>query len=165
MPPTLRRLAAATAVLGALAALGTGTALAKPTMPATNPADYAALAASGQAWEGNVTIPAAKLGDQPYSTTVGNGMPGGVSATITVSRARTTNMTLTQTVTVRPTKVGQVTSTITNAFATLSGGDYGSGVIRSTKLNPTGKSYTVVLWFDEQGANPDLNLKFFLYHS
>ena len=97
------------------------------------------------------------------STTTG--VPGGVSATITVARARTTNMTLTQTVTIRPTKVGKVTSTITNAFATLSGGDYGSGVIRSTRLNPTGKSYAVVLWFDEQGANPDLNLKFFLYHS
>ena len=86
------------------------------------------------------------------------------------SRSTTLNMgmmemTMLQTVTVKPTKVGQVTSTITNAFATLSGGNYGSTVIRSTKLNPTGKSFTTVLWFDEQGANSDLNLKFFLYHS
>lgn len=159
-----RRLVATLAVAAAFAALS-ASAIAAPTMPATNPTDYKGLAATGAAWEGNVTIPAAKLGDAPYTTTVGNGIPGGVSATVTVARARVNNMTMLQTVTVKPTKVGQVTSTITNAFATLSGGNYGSTVIRSTKLNPTGKSFTTVLWFDEQGANSDLNLKFFLYHS
>ena len=51
------------------------------------------------------------------------------------------------------------------AFATLSGGNYGSGVISGTKLATSGKSYTVTMWFDEQGTNPNLNLKFYLYHS
>lgn len=161
---TIRRGAA---VLAATAALGiaTATASAANTMPANNPSDFATLVDSGQAAEFNVQLAGSKLGDQPFQQSVNNGLMGGVGATITVSRARVNNMSMLQTVTIRPTKTGQVTSTITNAFATLSGGNYGSGVIRSTRLNPNGKSYVIQLWFDEQGTQPNLNLKFFLYHS
>jgi len=97
--------------------------------------------------------------------TVTNGLAGGLGATITVKKAVAKGYTTYQTITVTPTTVGQVTSTITNAFATLSGGNYGSGVISGTKLSTNGKSYTITMWFDEQGTNPNLNLKFYLYHS
>jgi hypothetical protein len=90
---------------------------------------------------------------------------GGMGATITVKKAVVKGYVTYQTITVTPTTVGEVTSTITNAFATLSGGNYGSGVISGTKLATSGKSYTVTMWFDEQGTNPNLNLKFYLYHS
>ena len=36
---------------------------------------------------------------------------------------------------------------------------------QTVALPTSGKSYTVKLWFDEQGTNPNLNLKFYLYHS
>jgi hypothetical protein len=38
-------------------------------------------------------------------------------------------------------------------------------VINSTKLATNRTSYTITMWFDEQGTNPNLNLKFYLYHS
>ncbi len=155
------------AVLAATAALGvaTATASAANSMPATNPTDFGALSDAAQASEFNVTLAGSKLGDQPFQQSVNNGLMGGVGATITVSRARVSNMSMLQTITIRPTKTGQVTSTITNAFATLSGGNYGSTVLRSTALRANGKSYVVKLMFDEQGAPANLNLKFFLYHS
>ncbi len=162
----LRRLVVTGAAIASIAAIGVGTAsAASSSMPASNPTDYADLASTASAKVFNVTIKGSKLGDQPFTQTVNNGLMGGMGATITVKRAQVSNMTMVQTVTVTPTTVGQVTSTITNAYATLSGGNYGSGVIRSTALPTSGKSYTVKLWFDEQGTNPNLNLKFYLYHS
>ena len=161
-----RRLVVTGVAIAALAAVGGGSAsAASSTMPASNPSDYAGLNKTATAQVFNVTIKGSKLGDQPFTQTVNNGLMGGMGATISVKRAQVSNMTMVQTITVTPTTVGQVTSTITNAFATLSGGNYGSGVIRSTALPTSGKSYTVKLWFDEQGTNPNLNLKFYLYHS
>ena len=161
-----RRLVVTGVAIASLAAIGVGSAsAASSTMPASNPSDYADLNKTATAQVFNVTIKGSKLGDQPFTQTVNNGLMGGMGATISVKRAQVSNMTMVQTITVTPTTVGQVTSTITNAFATLSGGNYGSGVIRSTALPTSGKSYTVKLWFDEQGTNPNLNLKFYLYHS
>ena len=161
-----RRLVVTGVAIASLAAIGVGSAsAASSTMPASNPSDYAGLNKTATAQVFNVTIKGSKLGDQPFTQTVNNGLMGGMGATISVKRAQVSNMTMVQTITVTPTTVGQVTSTITNAFATLSGGNYGSGVIRSTALPTSGKSYTVKLWFDEQGTNPNLNLKFSLYHS
>ena len=161
-----RRLVVTGVAIASLAAIGVGSAsAASSTMPASNPSDYASLNKTATAQVFNVTIKGSKLGDQPFTQTVNNGLMGGMGATISVKRAQVNNMTMVQTITVTPTTVGQVTSTITNAFATLSGGNYGSGVIRSTALPTSGKSYTVKLWFDEQGTNPNLNLKFYLYHS
>ncbi len=164
--PKLRRLVVTGAAIAALAAVGVGSAsAASSTMPATNPSDYAGLNKTASAQVFTTSIKGSLLGDQPFTKTINNGLMGGMGATITVNRAQVSNMTMTQTVTIKPTTVGQVTSTITNAFATLSGGNYGSGVLRSTALSPNGKTYTVKLWFDEQGTNPNLNLKFYLYHS
>ncbi len=162
-PP--RRLIAVIASVVVLAAIGTATASAAPTMPAANPSDYASLAQGAQAKVFNVTIKGTKFEGNAFTTTVNNGLMGGMGATITVSKATTKGYAVYQTITIRPTKVGQVTSTITNAFATLSGGNYGSGVIRSTSLNQAGSAYIVKMMFDEQGTNPNLNLKFYLYHS
>ncbi len=163
---TPRRLIAAIVSVVALAAIGTATASAAPTMPAANPIDYASLAQGAQAKVFNVTIKGTKLEGNAFTTTVNDGLMGGMGATITVGKAAVKNNlmgVLYQTITIRPTKVGQVTSTITNAFATLSGGDYGSAVIVSTSLNQAGSAYIVKMKFDLQGANPNLNLN--LYHS
>ncbi len=162
---TPRRLIAVIVSVVALAAIGTATASAASTMPAGNPSDYGSLAQSAMAKVFNVTIKGTKFEGDAFTTTVNNGLMGGMGATITVSKATTKNFSMYQTITIRPTKVGQVTSTITNAFATLSGGNYGSGVISSTSLNLAGSAYVVKMMFDEQGANPNLNLKFYLYHS
>ncbi len=120
-------------------------------MPAANPIDYASLAQGAQAKVFNVTIKGTKLEGNAFTTTVNDGLMGGMGATITVGKAAVKNNlmgVLYQTITIRPTKVGQVTSTITNAFATLSGGDYGSAVIVSTSLNQAGSAYIVKMKFD-----------------
>ncbi len=165
---TPKRLVAVIISAVALAAIGTATASAASTMPAGNPSDYASLAQSAQAKVFNVTIKGAKLEGNAFTTTVTDGLMGGMGATITVSKATTTNLmsgAMYQTITIRPTKAMEVGSTITNAFATLSGGNYGSGVIISTSLNSAGSAYVVKMKFDEQATNPNLNLKFYLYHS
>lgn len=162
-----RRLAVALSALAATAVLGAATAGAAvaPTMPAGNPIDYKELNATAMSQVFAYTIDGEDLEGAAMSDTVDNGLMGGMGATITVSKAVAKGYTTYQTVTVRPTKTGQVTSTIANAFATLSGGNFGSGVITSTTLKPNGGAYTVKLRFDEQGENPDLNLRFYLYHS
>ncbi len=131
-------------------------------MPAANPIGYASLMQGGNAKVFNVTINGAKLEGNAFTTTVNNGLMGGMGAAITVSKATTKNTTMYQTITIRPTKTRMVDSTITNAFATLSGGDYGSGVISSTSLNLAGSAYIVKMRFNEQATNPNLNLN--LYH-
>ena len=161
----LRRLVVTGAAIASLAAIGVGSASAASTMPASNPIDYASLNKTATAQVFNVTIKGTDLEGDAMTKDVNNGLMGGMGATVTVKKAVVKGYTTYQTITVTPTKVGQVTSTITNAFATLSGGNYGSGVISSTKLAKNGTSYTVTMWFDEQGANPNLNLKFYLYHS
>ncbi len=162
---TPRRLIAVIVSVVTLAAIGTATASAASTMPAGNPSDYASLAKDATAKVFNVTIKGTKFEGDAFTTTVNNGLMGGMGATITVGKATTKGYTVYQTITIRPTKAMEVGSTITNAFATLSGGNYGSGVIISTSLNPAGSAYIVKMKFDEQGANPNLNLKFYLYHS
>ncbi len=137
-------------------------------MPAANPIDYASLAQGAKAKVCDVTIKGSKLEGKAFTTTVTHSLMNGMGATITVSKATTKNLmlgVLYQTITIRPTKVGEVTSTITNAFATLSGGNYGSAVIVSTSLNQAGSAYIVKMRFDLQGTNPNLNLKFYLYRS
>jgi hypothetical protein len=134
-------------------------------MSAANPSDYAGLNKTATAQVFNVTIKGSQLEGDAMTKTVSNNLMGGMGATITVKKAVVKGYVTYQTITVTPTTVGEVTSTITNAFATLSGGNYGSGVISGTKLATSGKSYTVTMWFDEQGTNPNLNLKFYLYHS
>jgi hypothetical protein len=164
MRSTSRRLGATVVAIGALA-VGATSAFAAGSMPASNPIDYASLNKTATAQVFNVTIKGTDLEGDAMTKDVNNGLMGGMGATVTVKKAVVKGYTTYQTITVTPTKVGQVTSTITNAFATLSGGNYGSGVISSTKLAKNGTSYTVTMWFDEQGANPNLNLKFYLYHS
>lgn len=161
----LRRLAVTGAAITSLAVVGVGSASAAAMMPAGNPIDYAGLNKTATAQVFNVTIKGSQLEGNAMTKTVNNGMMGGMGATVTVKKAVTKGYTTYQTITVTPTKVGQVTSEITNAFATLSGGNYGSGVISSTKLAANGKSFTITMWFDEQGTNPNLNLRFYLYHS
>ena len=161
----LRRLVITGAAIASLAAIGVGSAAAAGSMPASNPSDYADLNKTATAQVFNVTIKGSQLEGNAMTKTVTNGLAGGLGATITVKKAVANGYTMRQTITVTPTTVGQVTSTISNAYATLSGGNYGSGVISSTKLANNGKSYTVTMWFDEQGTNPNLNLKFYLYHS
>ncbi len=161
---SFRRLIATVGALAALSVVGVGSATAAP-MPAKDPAGYAGLSKSGTAKRFNVFYSATLLGGDPYRHTYSDATPGGVGAVVTVGRAKTRGFVTTQVITIRPTKVGKVTSTITNAFATLSGGDYGSTVIRSTSLRSNGGVYTVRLWFNNQGANADLNLRFYLYHS
>ena len=161
----LRRLALTGAAIASLAVVGVGSASAGAMMPAGNPIDYAGLNKSATAQVFNVTIKGSQLEGDAMTKTVTNNLMGGMGATITVKKAVAKGYTTSQTITVTPTTVGEVTSEITNAFATLSGGNYGSGVISSTKLSTNGKSYTVNMWFDEQGTNPNLNLKFYLYHS
>ena len=163
-PTSIRRAIAAAAVAGALA-VGASSALAAGSMPAANPIDYASLNKTAAAQVFNVTIKGSDLEGDAMTKDVNNGLMGGMGATVTVRKAVVRGETTYQTITVTPTTVGQVTSTITTAFATLSGGNYGSGVISSTKLAKSGKSFTVTMWFDEQGENPDLNLRFYLYHS
>jgi len=162
-----RRLAVALSALAVTAAFGAATAGAAvaPTMPAGNPIDYKDLNATASAQVFAYTIKGEDLGAAAMSDTVDNGLMGGMGATITVSKAVYKGYTTYQTVTVRPTKTGQVTSTVTNAFATLSGGNYGSGVISSTALKANGRAYTVKLRLAQDGAIPDLNLRFYLYHS
>ena len=161
----LRRLAVTGAAITSLAVVGVGSASAAAMMPAANPIDYAGLNKTATAQVFNVTIKGSQLEGNAMTKTVNNGMMGGMGATVTVKKAVAKGYTTYQTITVTPTKVGQVTSEITNAFATLSGGNYGSGVISSTKLAANGKSFTITMWFDEQGTNPNLNLRFYLYHS
>jgi hypothetical protein len=161
----LRRLAVTGAAIASLAVIGVGSAAAAGSMPATNPSDYAGLNKTATAQVFNVTIKGSQLEGNAMTKTVTNGLMGGMGATVTVKKAVPKGYMTLQTITVTPTKVGEVTSEITNAFATLSGGNYGSGVINSTKLATNRKSYTITLWFDEQGTNPNLNLKFYLYHS
>jgi hypothetical protein len=161
----LRRLAVTGAAIASLAVIGVGSAAAAGSMPATNPIDYAGLNKTATAQVFNVTIKGSQLEGDAMTKTVSNNLMGGMGATITVKKAVVKGYVTYQTITVTPTTVGEVTSTITNAFATLSGGNYGSGVISGTKLATSGKSYTVTMWFDEQGTNPNLNLKFYLYHS
>lgn len=161
----LRRLAVTGAAIASLAVVGVGSASAAAMMPAGNPIDYAGLNKSATAQVFNVTIKGSQLEGDAMTKTVNNGLMGGMGATITVKKAVAKGYTTYQTITVTPTTVGEVTSEISNAFATLSGGNYGSGVISSTKLAANGKSYTITMWFDEQGTNPNLNLKFYLYHS
>jgi hypothetical protein len=161
----LRRLAVTGAAITSLAVVGVGSASAAAMMPAGNPIDYAGLNKTATAQVFNVTIKGSQLEGNAMTKTVNNGMMGGMGATVTVKKAVAKGYTTYQTITVTPTKVGQVTSEITNAFATLSGGNYGSGVISSTKLAANGKSFTITMWFDEQGTNPNLNLRFYLYHS
>ena len=160
-----RRLVITGAAIASLAAVGVGSAAAAGSMPASNPSDYADLNKTATAQVFNVTIKGSQLEGNAMTKTVNTGLPGGLGATVTVKKAVAKGYTTYQTITVTPTTVGQVTSTITNAYATLSGGNYGSGVISGTKLSTNGKSYTITMWFDEQGTNPILNLKFYLYHS
>jgi hypothetical protein len=160
----LRRLVVTGAAIASLAAIGVGSAAAG-SMSAANPSDYAGLNKTATAQVFNVTIKGSQLEGDAMTKTVSNNLMGGMGATITVKKAVVKGYVTYQTITVTPTTVGEVTSTITNAFATLSGGNYGSGVISGTKLATSGKSYTVTMWFDEQGTNPNLNLKFYLYHS
>lgn len=161
---TIRRAIAAAAVAGALA-VGATSALAAGSMPASNPIDYAGLNKTAMAQVFNVTIKGSDLEGDAMTKTVNNGLMGGMGATVTVKKAVSRGYAMNQTITVTPTTVGQVTSTISNAYATLSGGNYGSGTILSTKLAANGKSFTVRMTFDEQATNPNLNLKFYLYHS
>ena len=160
-----RRTVAIIAAVGAFAAIGVGSASAASTMPASNPTDYGDLNKTATAQVFNVTIKGSQLEGNAFTKTVNNGMAGGMGATVTVKKATAPGFTAYQTITITPTKVGQVTSSITMAYATLSGGNFGSGVIRSTQLATNGKSYTVKMAFDEQATNPNLNLKFYLYHS
>ncbi len=160
-----RRTVAIIAAVGAFAAIGVSSASAASTMPASNPTDYGDLNKTATAQVFNVTIKGSQLEGNAFTKTVNNGMAGGMGAIVTVKKATAPGFTAYQTITITPTKVGQVTSSITMAYATLSGGNFGSGVIRSTQLATNGKSYTVKMAFDEQATNPNLNLKFYLYHS
>jgi hypothetical protein len=77
--------------------------------------------------------------------------------TVTISRYRTKGYDGYVTVRVKST----VGTSLVGCMATLSGGDFGAAMIRSTSC--TSKSYTVNLVFPgQQGRNPSLNMKWYL---
>lgn len=158
-----RRTVAIIAAVGAFAAVGIGSASAASTMPASNPIDYSFFNKSASLQVFNVTIKGSQLEGDAFTKTVTNGLMGGMGATISVKKATAPGYTAYQTITVTPTTVGQVTSSIGPAYATLSGGNFGSGTILSTLLAKNSKSFTVKMAFDEQATNPNLNLKFYLF--
>lgn len=163
MRSTTRRILATTVAIGALA-VGATSALAAGTMPAANPIDYASLHKTAAAQVFNVTIKGSDLGGDAMTKTVTNGLMGGMGATITVQKATTKGFGTYQTVTVKPTTVGEVTSTIATAYATQSGGNIGTQQIAST--TQTSKAFTVKLaWPGSEGTSASLNLKFYLLHS
>ena len=158
-----RRILATTVAIGALA-VGATSALAAGSMPAANPTDYAGLNKTAMAQVFNVTIKGSDLEGDAVTKTVTNGLMGGMGATITVQKATTKGFATNQTIVVTPTKVGEVTSTIVGAYATLSGGMLGTQQIASTTLKA--KAYTVKLtWPGSEGTPASVNLKFYLYHS
>jgi hypothetical protein len=158
-----RRTVAIIAAVGAFAAIGVGSASAASTMPASNPIDYGDFNKTASLQVFNVTIKGSQLEGNAFTKTVTNGLMGGMGATISVKKATAPGYTAYQTITVTPTTVGQVTSSIGPAYATLSGGNFGSGTILSTLLAKNSKSFTVKMAFDEQATNPNLNLKFYLF--
>lgn len=163
MRSTTRRILTTTVAIGALA-VGATSALAAGSMPAATPSDYASLNKTAYAQVFNVTLKGSDLGGDAMTKDVNNGLMGGMGATITVKKATTKGFGTYQTITVKPTTVGQVTSTIVSAFATLSGGQLGTTQIASTAL--TEKSYTVKMaWPGSEGVGASLNLRFYLYHS
>ena len=159
----LRRLAITGAAIASLAVIGIGSASAAGTMPAANPIDYADFNKTASLQVFNVTIKGSQLEGNAFTKSVTNGLPGGLGATISVNKATAPGFTAYQTITVTPTTVGQVTSLIGPAYATLSGGNFGSGTIVSTQFSKNNKSFIVKMAFDEQDTNPNLNLKFYLF--
>lgn len=116
-----RRTVAIIATVGAFAAIGIGSASAHQTMPAANPTDYGSLNRTATAQVFNVTIKGSQLEGNAFTKTVSNGLMGGMGAIVTVKQATAPGFSAYQTITVAPTKVGQVTSSIKIAYATLSG--------------------------------------------
>ena len=141
----LRRLAITGAAIASLAVIGIGSASAAGTMPAANPIDYADFNKTASLQVFNVTIKGSQLEGNAFTKSVTNGLPGGLGATISVNKATAPGFTAYQT------------------YATLSGGNFGSGTIVSTQFSKNNKSFIVKMAFDEQATNPNLNLKFYLF--
>ena len=147
------------ALLLALAALAPA-ALAGSSMPAANPSDFGSLVKDGTANVYTKTITPAMLGGATaQSWTYGGGMTNGGGA-ITLSKMRTSGFDGSRTITVQSLAAPEI---ITGNVA-LSGGAFGSTVIRSTTLAKNGKTWTIVLGFPgEQGTPPKVTIKFYTY--
>ena len=161
----IRRLVVASSAILVVGALGAGSAFAAGTLPANNPTDYAGLQKSAMAHAFVVTIKGSKFEGAAFSSTVGTKPGGGdFAAKISVSKSKSVReYMMSQVITITPNCDTTTKCTLASAFATLSGGNFGSGVITSTKLSTNGKSYVITMLFDEQGTNPNLNIKFYLF--
>jgi hypothetical protein len=162
----IRRLVVASSAVLVVGVLGAGSAFAAGTLPANNPIDYAGMQRNASAHAFVVAIKGSKFEGAAFSSTVGTKPGGGdFAAKIAVSKGVAHNYMITQTITITPNCGTTTKCTVASAFATLSGGNFGSGVITGTKLAKNGTSYVITMKFDEQGTNPNLNIKFYLYRS
>ena len=113
-----------------------------------------------------VKVKGSKMEGAAFSSTVGTKPGGGdFAAKISVSKGVAHNYMITQTITITANCGTTPNCAVASAFATLSGGNFGSGVITSTKLAKNRASYVITMQFDEQGTNPNLNIKFYLYRT
>lgn len=128
---TMRRAALGLALAGTMAGAAATGAAAPSTMPAANPTD----AAAAELVTFQKTVPAAKLGGVANSYFYASNGGGQVKIGKTTDRG----FTAFQTVTVTPPSG----TTILQGFATISGGNTGSRLIRSTSTAPA--AYTIKL--------------------
>lgn len=162
----IRRLVVASSAVLVVGVLGAGSAFAAGTLPANNPIDYAGMQKHEYAHAFVVTIKGSKLEGAAFSSTVKTRPGGGdFAAKIAVSKGVAHNYMITQTITITANCGTTTKCAVASAFATLSGGNFGSGVITSTKLAKNRASYVITMQFDEQGTNPNLNIKFYLYRT
>lgn len=147
------------ALLLALAALAPA-ALAGSTMPAANPTDLASLMKAGAAHVYTKSITPAQLGDATaQSWTYGGGMTNG-GGQISLSKMTTSKFAGYRTITV----TSLAAPVIITGNATLSGGNFGSTIIRSIALAKNGKTWTVKVEMPgEEGTPPTLTLKYYTY--
>jgi hypothetical protein len=128
---TMRRAALGLALAGTMAGAAATGAAAPSTMPAANPTD----ARAAELVTFQKAVPAAKLGGNANSYFYASNGGGQVKIGKTTARG----FTAFQTVTVTPPSG----TTILQGFATISGGNTGSRLIRSTSTAPA--AYTIRL--------------------
>lgn len=161
----LRRMVTASAALLVVGVVGAGSAFASSTLPANNPTDYSGLQKNAAAHVFVVQIKGSKFEGAAFSSQVGTNPGGGdFAATIAVSKgAAQKDFSMKQKITITPNCGTTIKCTVASAYATVSGGNFGSGVITSTSYGKNGTSYIVNMSFDQQATNPNLNIKFYLY--
>lgn len=167
----LRRLISASAAVLVVGVVGAGSAFASSTLPANNPIDYAEMQKGGFAQAFVVKVKGSKMEGAAFSSKVSTKPVSNVvfagtityAAKIAVSKGVTRDGMIVQTITITANCGTTTKCALAGAFATLSGGNSGSGVIIGTKMATNRSSYVITMLFDEQGTNPNLNIKFYLY--